>query len=188
MESGGFGRFRPRGSNPCARTSKPLKSFIAVRGSRTRTDSRARQRWASQIVVLFCSTRRIGSVPVGLQSTPSADDRFLTLYVRSQNLEGQLRVDSTRSPSRWGTPAPCALRLSSWGFDFLDLLKQFEQISPAAAVSALRFLRATTGLTHASRSRNPWLRILACETAAFQPRLHGLRASFHSAPSRRSGR
>src|ERR1700722_9717441 len=84
MESGGFGRFRPRGSNPCARTSKPLKSFIAVRGSRTRTDSRARQRWASQIVVLFCSTRRIGSVPVGLQSTPSADDRFLTLYVRSQ--------------------------------------------------------------------------------------------------------
>src|ERR1700733_10569475 len=30
MESGGFGRFRPRGSNPCVRTSKPLKSFIAV--------------------------------------------------------------------------------------------------------------------------------------------------------------
>jgi hypothetical protein len=60
-------------------------------------------------------------------------------------------------------------------------------ISPAAA-SALRFLRATTGLTHASRSRNPWLRILACGTAAFQPRLHGLLASFRSAPSRRSGR
>jgi hypothetical protein len=78
------GRFRPRGSNPSARTSKPLKSFIAVRGIRTRADSRARQRWASQIVVLFCSTRGIGSVPVGLQSTPSADDRFLALYVRSQ--------------------------------------------------------------------------------------------------------
>src|SRR5271168_3140121 len=60
-------------------------------------------------------------------------------------------------------------------------------ISPAAA-SALRFLRATTGLIHASRSRNPWLRILACGTAAFQPRLHGLLASFRSAPSRRSGR
>ena len=112
MESGGFGRFRWLGSNPSARTSKPLKSFIAVRGIRTRADWRARQRWASQTVVLFCSTRSIGSLPSVCNPSLQPTTAFSRLTsVHRADLEGQLRVEgepslSIQRSSQKGGPLP----------------------------------------------------------------------------------
>jgi hypothetical protein len=66
-----------------------------------------------------------------LPPTPAEQRHVTSTSMRDvQALHSEHPLRAFAAPS--GNVRYLALRLSSWGFDFLDLLKQFEQISLAA--------------------------------------------------------